>query len=336
MATLLAIETSCDETAAAVVHDGREVLAQAVHSQVDLHAAYGGIVPELASRDHARRVLPVVDAVLRQTGCRIFDLDAIAVTAGPGLIGALLVGVQAAKGLAAAASKPLCAVNHLEGHIAAVRLEADPPDPPFVALIVSGGHTSLYRVEPGRPWRYRLLGRTRDDAAGEAFDKVARLLGLGYPGGKVIDDLAKAGRPDAIAFPRGMHRKGELDFSFSGLKTAVRLHIESKGRPKGAELADLCASMQESVVDSLVGKALAACAQTGDRRLVVCGGVAANSRLRAVVRAEAEAAGVRVWIPTLALCTDNAAMIGAAAALHLEAGDTAGLDLNPDPGWQLG
>ena len=336
MTTLLAIETSCDETAAAVVRDGRHVLAQTVHSQVDLHAAYGGIVPELASRDHQRRLLPVVHETLGAAGCALPDLDAIAVTAGPGLIGALLVGVQAAKGFAAAAGRRLIAVNHLEGHVAAVRLMPDAPEPPFVALVVSGGHTNLYRVDPGRPWRFSLLGKTRDDAAGEAFDKVARLLGLGYPGGKVIDELAAGGRPDAIAFPRGMHRKGVLDFSFSGLKTAVRLHVEAQGPLEDEALADVCASMQESVVDSLVTKSLAACHQEGLERLVVSGGVAANSRLRAVLGREAAAAGIDLWIPPLTLCTDNAAMIGAAAFLHYEAGESWDLGLNPDPGWRLG
>ena len=335
-ARLLALETSCDETAAAVVRGGREILASRVHSQVDLHRAYGGVVPELASRDHLARILPVVDAALEDAGLTLDDLDAIAVTAGPGLVGALLVGLQAAKGLATASGRPLVAVDHLAGHLAAVNLEPAPPEAPFVGLVVSGGHTNLYAVGEGTPWRFRLLGRTRDDAAGEAFDKVARLLGLSYPGGKVIDDLAKEGDAKAVAFPRGLRRRGELDFSFSGLKTAVRLHVEKHGIPEGPGLADLCASMQEAVVDSLVTKALDACEQTGVSRLVIAGGVAANSRLRAEAARRGEAAGVRVWIPPLRLCTDNAAMIAAYGHQRFVAGELAGPDLNADPGWRLG
>jgi N6-L-threonylcarbamoyladenine synthase len=334
-AVVLGIETSCDETAAALVRGGREVLASRVHSQVDLHAAWGGVVPELASRDHLARLLPVVDAALEDAALRLEDVDCIAVTSGPGLIGALLVGVQTAKGLAAATGRPLVGVNHLEGHLAAVALEPDPPEAPYLGLIVSGGHTSLYRVEGERPPRYAVLGRTRDDAAGEAFDKIARLLGLPYPGGKALDERARGGDPAAFRFPRGMRGKG-LDFSFSGLKTSVRQHVEAHGVPTGQAFSDLCASVQEAIVDSLVEKSLAAARETGLRRLVVSGGVAANGRLRARLEDAARAAGVRVWIPSLSLCTDNAAMIAAAGHRRFVAGERAGLDLEPDPAWSLG
>lgn len=333
---VLGIETSCDETAAAVVENGTEVLASRVHSQIELHRRFGGIVPELASRDHLARVLPVIDETLSLAGRTLAEIDCIAATSGPGLVGALLVGLQVGKGLAAASGKPLVAVNHLEGHVCAVRLEAAPPSTPFVALIVSGGHTSLYRVDGGPAWHFELLGRTRDDAAGEAFDKTGRLLGLPYPAGRAMDELAAGHDPKTHDFPRGLHRRGELDFSFSGLKTSARQFIEKNGVPEGDALGALCASVQEAIVDPLVRKSIAAAEIADVQRLVVCGGVAANSRLREKLRRACEEAGVQLWIPAVDLCTDNAAMIAAAGSMHFEAGDIASLDRNADPGWRLG
>ncbi len=333
-AVVLGIETSCDETAAALVRGGVDVLASTVHSQTELHAEYGGVVPEIASRDHSARLLPLIDKTLSKGGITLDRVDCIAVTAGPGLIGALLVGVQAAKGLAAATSTPLVAVNHLEGHLAAILLEPDPPRPPFVGLVVSGGHTSIYRVDPGTPLRYALLGRTRDDAAGEAFDKVARLLGLPYPGGKAMEAVSIGGDSKAIEFPRGMRGRG-LDLSFSGLKTSVRQYVQEYGVPSGPAMADLCASVQEAIVDSLVEKAISATGAVGLDRLVVSGGVAANKRLREKLARVGRDAGVTVRAPRMSLCTDNAAMIAAAGHVRFMAGETASWGLEPDPGWTL-
>jgi N6-L-threonylcarbamoyladenine synthase len=331
---VLGIETSCDETAAAVVEDGRRALSDVVSSQVDVHAKWGGVVPELASRNHVMQLMPVIDEALDRAGRRLADLDGLAVTSGPGLLGALLVGVQAAKALALAVDRPLAGINHLEGHLCAIRLAERSVEPPFVGLVVSGGHTSLYHVPE---WgTYRVLGSTRDDAAGEAYDKVAKLLGLGYPGGIAIDRLAQNGNPKAIRFKPAHTRGGAFDFSFSGLKTAVLHHVQDHGVPAGAALADLCASFQESVADALSRKAIRAARQMGSSSLLVCGGVAANSRLRALCEERAKAAGVAAFIPPPRLCTDNGAMIAAAGTLALGRGVRAGFDLNGDPAWRLG
>lgn len=330
---ILGIETSCDETAAAVVRDGRERLSDVIFSQVEIHREWGGVVPELASRSHIQRVMPVVDEALAKAGVELSDIDLFAVTSGPGLIGALLVGVQAGKALAWATGKPVVGVNHLEGHLWAIRLAEDAPEPPFLGLVVSGGHTSLYVVEEGGA--LRLLGQTLDDAAGEAFDKVAKLLGLPYPGGVVIDRLAQDGDPAAFDFPRGLGRKPTLDFSFSGLKTAVLYHVKKHGIPEGKALADLCASVQEAIADVLTQKAVRAAKEQGLSRLLLAGGVAANSRLRALMKERGEAAGIQVYLPSKDLCTDNAAMIAVAGYLrHLRGAEPAGLQVNADPAWR--
>ena len=329
----LGIETSCDETAAAVVEDGRLVRSEVIASQIEVHRRFGGVVPEIASRNHLVAVLPVIDAALSQAGVALADLDAIAVTAGPGLAGALLVGVQAAKALAWTTDLPLVGVHHLAGHLHAIALSDPAPVPPFLGLVVSGGHSSLYVVEAGP--HYRLLGRTLDDAAGEAFDKVAKLLGLPYPGGVQIDRLAKGGNPKAIAFPRALQKRTTFDFSFSGLKTSVRQHLERHGDPQGQALHDLCASFQEAVCDVLSARAVRACRDSGLTRLVLCGGVAANGRLRALCSERAAAAGLELFLPEPALCTDNAAMIAAAGTAWFWRGDRAGLDLNANPALPL-
>jgi N6-L-threonylcarbamoyladenine synthase len=339
---VLGLETSCDETAAAVVsvEDGRgRALADVVHTQADLHAKFGGVVPELASRDHLQRVLPVLDEALRTAGLELRELDGISVTRGPGLIGALLVGVQVGKSLAAAAGVPLVGVNHLEGHLLSVLLAAEPqpvPRPPWLGLIVSGGHTSLYDVRALGD--YRALGHTLDDAAGEAFDKVAKLLGLPYPGGAHIDRLAQGGDPKAIEFPRGLSKRSraQFDFSFSGVKTAVLHHLRRRAAPpQGKELADLCASFQEAVCDALTLRAVRAARAAGLDRLVLCGGVAANSRLRSMAAERCAAEGIELFLPDRKLCTDNGAMIAMAGAHRLAAGERAGMDLRADPGWRL-
>jgi len=341
---VLGLETSCDETAAAVVEvDGAagerprgRILSDVVHTQAALHAKYGGVVPELASRDHLQRALPVADEALRSAGQELRDLSGIAVTSGPGLVGALLVGVQMAKSLSAATGLPLIGVNHLEGHLLAVHLEEHAPAPPWLGLIVSGGHTSLYEVRSAG--RYRALGHTLDDAAGEAFDKVAKLLGLPYPGGAHIDRLAKGGDPRAIEFPRGLSARprDEVDFSFSGLKTAVLQHVRERGGvPQGQELNDLCASFQEAVCDALTLRAMRAARAARLPALVVCGGVAANSRLRALAAERAAAEGIALHLPSPRLCTDNGAMIAMAGALRLARGERAPARLAADPGWRL-
>ena len=331
---VLGIETSCDETAAAVVEDGRRALSDVVATQIEIHRRWGGVVPELASRNHVVQILPVVDEALARAGVGASDLDGIAVTSGPGLVGALLVGVQVAKALALAWDRPLARVNHLEGHLLAAFLGEDPPAFPYLGLVVSGGHTSLYVVEAFG--RYRLLGQTRDDAAGEAFDKGAKLLGLPYPGGVAIDRLAREGDPRAVRFPRAIVKGGALEFSFSGLKTALLHHVRRHGVPEGRGLQDLCASYQEAIVGALVQKLFRAARGLQLGRIVLSGGVAANSRLRAAVTERAaEYEDLRVILPPPRLCTDNAAMIAVAGTHALERGEHWGPELAADPAWRL-
>jgi N6-L-threonylcarbamoyladenine synthase len=331
---VLGIESSCDETAAAVVEDGRRALSDVIATQIDIHRRFGGVVPELASRNHVVQVMPVVDEALQRAGVAPADLDAIAVTSGPGLVGALLVGVQAAKGLAAAWGKPLIRVNHLEGHLVAAFLSDRPPAFPFLGVVVSGGHTSLYAARGFGD--YERLGATRDDAAGEAFDKGAKLLGLPYPGGVAIDRLAKGGDPKAIRFPRAIVKSSDLDFSFSGLKTALLHHVKKHGVPEGPALDDLCAGYQEAIVGALVQKAFRAARRLQFTRLVLSGGVAANSRLRAAFAAEAATyEGLELFLPPPRLCTDNAAMIAVAGTEAFLRGERAGFDLNADPAWRI-
>jgi N6-L-threonylcarbamoyladenine synthase len=330
---VLGLETSCDETAAALVEDGRRVLADVVSTQVDIHRRWGGVVPELASRNHIVQVMPVLHEALTRAGRTLDDVDLIAVTSGPGLIGALLVGVQVAKSLSLATGKPFVGANHLEGHLLAIRLLEDAPEPPFLGLVVSGGHTSLYAVQDYG--RYRLVGSTRDDAAGEAYDKTARILGLPYPGGLPIDQLAQKGDPAAIHFPRALPQPDTFDVSFSGLKTAVLNHVRKHGVPEGQALADLCASFQEAVADALSKKFIAAARQLGLQRLVVCGGVAANSRLRSLCLERAEDRGLKLYLPPVRLCTDNGAMIAVAGYEAWRRGLRGDFKLAADPAWRM-
>ena len=332
---ILGIESSCDETGVALVQcHGAGVprlLAHALHSQIDMHQAYGGVVPELASRDHIRRVVPLARQVLQDAGRTMSDVDVVAYTRGPGLAGALLVGAGVACALGTALGRPLLGVHHLEGHLLSPFLSADPPEFPFIALLVSGGHTQLMRVNGVGD--YELLGETVDDAAGEAFDKSAKLMGLPYPGGPHLSKLAQQGRDDAFELPRPMLHSGNLDFSFAGLKTAVRTHLVRLGwldredLLAGADarpvLADLAASTQAAIVEVLVKKSLAALKQTGLKRMVVAGGVGANQALRAQLDSACRRRGVRVHYPELHLCTDNGAMIALAAAMRLQSGQAA-------------
>ncbi len=319
---VLGIESSCDETGVALVDAGGpgvpRLLAHALHSQVQMHQAYGGVVPELASRDHIRRVLPLTRQVLQEAGRRLQDVETVAYTRGPGLAGALLVGAGVACALGAALDKPVLGVHHLEGHLLSPFLSADPPEFPFVALLVSGGHTQLMRVDG--VGRYELLGETIDDAAGEAFDKSAKLLGLGYPGGPALSRLAQQGDPKAFALPRPLLHSGDFDFSFAGLKTAVLTQARKLGDQLEARKADLAASVEAAIVEVLLKKSLAALKETGLKRLVVAGGVGANRLLRAQLNEACGKRQVRVHYPELALCTDNGAMIAMAAAMRLAGG----------------
>lgn len=319
---LLGIESSCDETGVALVESRDQALpvlqAHALHSQIAMHQAYGGVVPELASRDHIRRVLPLTQAVMAEAGRSLSEIDVVAYTRGPGLAGALLVGAGVACALGAALGKPVLGVHHLEGHLLSPFLSADPPEFPFVALLVSGGHTQLMRVDG--VGRYQLLGETIDDAAGEAFDKSAKLMGLPYPGGPWLASLAEQGDPTAFKLPRPLLRSGDLDFSFAGLKTAVLTQSKKLGSELEARKADLAASTQAAIVEVLLKKSIAALEQTGLDRLVVAGGVGANQSLRAQLNAACAMRGVRVHYPELHLCTDNGAMIAMAAAMRLQSG----------------
>lgn len=334
---VLGIETSCDETAAAVIEDGRTILSNVISSQVLIHAEFGGVVPEVASRQHLATVVKVVRQAMSDAKVIPSDLDGLAVTCGPGLVGPLLVGVEFGKAMAYATAKPIVGVNHLAGHLAAVFLahEKNPAPPPFphLALLVSGGHTEILRVESAI--HVKRLGATRDDAAGEAFDKTAKLLGLGYPGGVLIDRLAQDGQSNAIAFPRALPRKDDLDFSFSGLKTAVATRLMQTGRPSGQDLADFCASFQAAVVDVLVRKTRRALSQEKLRDLVVCGGVAANRGLRQGLAEAAALDGFHLYVPTPILCTDNAAMIALAGSRALQRGMVSDQTLSVDPGLPL-
>lgn len=332
---ILAIETSCDETAAAVVRNGREVLSNIISSQIDLHTLYGGVVPEIASRKHIEKINQVAGEALREAGKNLSDMDAIAVTYGPGLVGALLVGVSAAKAMSFASGIPLVGVHHIEGHISANYIENKELEPPFVCLVVSGGHSHLVVVRDYG--EYEILGRTRDDAAGEAFDKVARAIGLGYPGGPKIDKVSRQGNPDAIKFPRAKVADAVYDFSFSGLKSAVLNYLNScemKGIPICQ--ADVAASFQKAVVDVLVEHSMMAVEESGMDKFAIAGGVASNSALREALTQACRQKGVAFYRPSPILCTDNAAMIGAAAYYEYQKGVRHGYDLNAVPNLKLG
>ncbi|MBO4412236.1 MAG: tRNA (adenosine(37)-N6)-threonylcarbamoyltransferase complex transferase subunit TsaD [Lachnospiraceae bacterium] len=332
---ILAIESSCDETAAAVVVNGRTVLSNVISSQIALHTLYGGVVPEIASRKHVEKIVPVVKEALKGAGTALSEMDAVAVTYGPGLVGALLVGVSAAKGIAYAAKKPLIGVHHIEGHVAANFISHPDLEPPFACLVVSGGHTHL--VEVVDYGVFRIIGKTRDDAAGEAFDKVARAIGLGYPGGPKIDKKAKEGNALAIEFPKAKVEGAPYDFSFSGLKSAVLNYLNHTSMI-GEEVnqADLAASFQKSVVDVLTERSVAFLKESGYRKFAAAGGVASNSALRASLSAACREIGVEFYVPSPVLCTDNAAMIGAAGYYEYRKGARAGWDLNAVPGLKLG
>ena len=326
---VLGIETSCDETAAAVLDGGRRVLGQVVASQDKVHGPYGGVVPELASRRHLEDILPVVRGALSQAGARLEDIEGVAVTQWPGLVGSLLIGCSVAKSIAYVHRLPLVGVNHLEGHIYAAFLEERSPAYPFLALVVSGGHTALYLARA--PRQYERIGQTRDDAAGEAFDKVAKLMGLGYPGGPIIERTARAGDPRAIAFPTAQMSDGAPDFSFSGIKTAVSLHVKRHRPLAEGQVADVAASFQATVVKMLVRKTARAALRLGVRRILLTGGVAANGALRAAFQAECGERGWDLHVPSRQLCTDNAAMIAAAGHDRLVAGERAPLTMNAIP-----
>lgn len=332
---ILAIESSCDETAASVVKNGREVLSNVISSQIDLHTLYGGVVPEIASRKHIERINQVVEQALSDASVTWDDITAIAVTYGPGLVGALLVGVSFAKALAFALKKPLIGVHHIEGHISANYIENKELEPPFMCLVVSGGHSHLVKVKDYG--EYEILGRTRDDAAGEAFDKVARAIGLGYPGGPKIDKVSNDGNPEAIAFPRAKVADNEYDFSFSGLKSAVLNYLNScEMKGESVNQADVAASFQKAVVDVLVGHSMDALSQYGFKKFAIAGGVASNTHLRAAMEEACEKRNITFYHPSPILCTDNAAMIGAAAYYEYQKGVRHGWDLNAVPNLKLG
>lgn len=332
---ILAIESSCDETAAAVVKNGRTVLSNVISSQIELHKLYGGVVPEIASRKHIEKINQVIEEALEQAGMTLEEMDAIGVTYGPGLVGALLVGVAEAKAIAYAAKKTLVGVHHIEGHISANYIENLDLEPPFVCLVVSGGHTHLVVVNDYG--KYQIIGRTRDDAAGEAFDKVARAIGLGYPGGPKIDKLSKEGNADAIRFPKAHVEGAPYDFSFSGVKSAVLNYING-AHMKGETIveADIAASFQKAVTDVLVEHAMKAVKDFGMDKFAIAGGVASNSTLRAAMKEACEKNGVKFYHPSPIFCTDNAAMIGAAAYYEYMAGVRHGWDLNAVPNLKLG
>lgn len=332
---ILGIESSCDETAASVVKNGREVLSNVISSQIDLHTLYGGVVPEIASRKHIEKINQVVEEALKEAEVSLEDITAIAVTYGPGLVGALLVGVAHAKALAFAAHKPLIGVHHIEGHISANYIENKELEPPFGCLVVSGGHTHLVRVKDYG--EYEILGATRDDAAGEAFDKVARAIGLGYPGGPKIDKIAKEGNPQAISFPRAKVDSSAYDFSFSGLKSAVLNYLNSC-EMKGEEISvpDVAASFQKAVVDVLVEHSMTAVEEYGFDKFAIAGGVASNSALREAMTKACEGKKIKFYHPTPILCTDNAAMIAVAGYYEYKNGTRSGWDLNAIPNLRLG
>ncbi len=332
---ILAIESSCDETAAAVVKNGREVLSNVISSQIDLHTLYGGVVPEIASRKHIEKINQVIEEALSQAGVTLEEITAIGVTYGPGLVGALLVGVAEAKAIAYAAKKPLVGVHHIEGHVSANFIEHPDLEPPFICLIVSGGHTHLVVVKDYG--EFEIIGRTRDDAAGEAFDKVARAVGLGYPGGPKVDKAAKEGNKHAVEFPRAKIEGAPYDFSFSGLKSAVLNYI-NHARMTGQEICvpDLVASFQNAVVDSLVSRTVAAAKEYGYDKVAIAGGVASNSALRAEMKKACRKAHLSFYHPSPIFCTDNAAMIGVAAYYEYQKGVRAGWDLNAVPNLKLG
>ena len=332
---ILAIESSCDETAASVVKNGREVLSNVISSQIDLHTLYGGVVPEIASRKHIEKINQVIEEALKEANCSLENIDAIGVTYGPGLVGALLVGVAEAKAMAFAANKPLVGVHHIEGHISANYIENRELEPPYICLVVSGGHTHLVVVNDYGD--YQVIGRTRDDAAGEAFDKVARAIELGYPGGPKIDKLAKEGNSEAIKFPRAKVEGAPFDFSFSGLKSAVLNHI-NMCQMKGLEInkADIAASFQASVVDALLDRAMLACKEYNMNKLAIAGGVASNSAIRTAFEAKCKQENIEFYHPSPIFCTDNAAMIGVAAYYEYVKGTRHGWDLNAVPNLKLG
>ncbi len=331
---ILAIETSCDETSAAVIRDGRTVLSNAISSQIALHEKFGGVVPEVASRKHVEKMNPIIEEALEDAGVTLADIDAIAVTYGPGLVGALLVGVAEAKAIAFALDKPLIGVHHIEGHISANYIEHD-IEPPFICMVVSGGHSHLVEVRDYGD--YHILGRTRDDAIGEAYDKVARSIGLGYPGGPKVDALAKEGNKNAIDFPRAWLEEASYDFSFSGVKSAVLNYLNNM-KMKNQEIipADIAASFQEAVVEVVVAKTIRAAKERGLKNIAMAGGVASNSRLREAMGEAASANGLDLYYPSPVFCTDNAAMIGVAAYYDYQKGIRHGMDLNAVSNLQLG
>ena len=332
---ILAIESSCDETAAAVVKNGREVLSNVISSQIELHKLYGGVVPEIASRKHVEKINPVIREALAEAGMKLEEMDAIGVTYGPGLVGALLVGVAAAKAISYAKNIPLVGVHHIEGHISANYIENKDLEPPFLGMVVSGGHTHLEMVKDYG--KYEILGKTRDDAAGEAFDKVARAIGLGYPGGPKIDKLAKEGNAEAISFPRAHISDAPLDFSFSGLKSSVLNYINScEMKHEAINRADVAASFQAAVVDAIVSHTVEAAKTYHMDKVALAGGVASNTALREAMKERCAKEGLRFYYPSPILCTDNAAMIGCAAYYEYLAGTRHGLDLNAVPNLKIG